>query len=121
MEPSFFVRADKKNIRIRIKDICYVQSLGNYVAIVTSHCRVITLLSVQQLAKFLPEDQFLQVHRSYIIALSEVAAFDSENVFIGGVTIPIGHNYRGLLEERFTLLLSDVRGKRALIRRIGNA
>ncbi|MDH7461759.1 LytTR family DNA-binding domain-containing protein [Chitinophagaceae bacterium 26-R-25] len=120
MEPCFFVRADKRNIRIGVKDISFIQSMGNYVVIVTNVRRVVTLLSIQQLAKFLPEDQFLQVHRSYIIALSEVSSFDSENVVVGGVTIPIGHNYHGLLEERFTLLVSEVRGKAALIRRIGN-
>jgi DNA-binding LytR/AlgR family response regulator len=88
------LKSDKKVHKVNFNDICYMQSFGDYIKVFTTEkCIVIhdTFLSMQEQ---LPGDQFVRVHKSYIIALDKIKYLEGNQVKIGDEMIPIGLTYR---------------------------
>ncbi|MDX1409064.1 MAG: LytTR family DNA-binding domain-containing protein, partial [Saprospiraceae bacterium] len=73
-EDFFFVKADKKLVKVRYKDILYIEGLKDYVIIRLEEGRVITLQTMKSLEEKLPASLFRRVHRSYIVALDKINA-----------------------------------------------
>lgn len=98
-----FVKADKKLIKVRFRDILYIEGLKDYVIIRLEEGRVITLQTMKSLEDKLPHNQFKRVHRSYIVSLDRI------NALLGNMVevmekgkpkhLPIGKNYRDELLE----------------------
>ena len=89
-----FVQANKKYIKIILENILYVESLKDYLKI---HLRTESILIKERISTFikiLPDQQFMQVHRSYIIAVNKVTAFTHRDIEIGNIEIPIGGLYK---------------------------
>ncbi len=102
-EEFFFVKADKKLVKINFNEILYIEGLKDYVIIKKDVGRVITLQTMKSLEAKLPSSRFMRIHRSYIINLNQIKAIVGNMVEVieKGQTkhIPIGKNYReGLLE-----------------------
>lgn len=99
----FFVKSDKKLVKVKYNEILYVEGLKDYVIIRMEHGRVITLQTMKSLEEKLPLHDFRRIHRSYIVSLSKINAIDGNVVEImeKGVAkhIPIGKNYRDELLE----------------------
>ncbi len=99
----FFVKADKKLVKLFYKDILYIEGLKDYVIIRTNTGRVITLQTMKSLEAKLASKNFKRVHRSYILNKSKIKALLGNMVEImeGGKEkhIPIGKNYRDELFE----------------------
>lgn len=91
------VRADRKTVRIKLSDILFIEGLKDYVKIILPDRQVVTKELISQMEKRLPSDQFVRVHRSYIIAKGKIDAFTATEVEIGQFEIPIGRKYRGLI------------------------
>ncbi|MEZ4910234.1 MAG: LytTR family DNA-binding domain-containing protein [Saprospiraceae bacterium] len=100
----FFVKADKKLIRINYEDILYIEGLKDYVIIRMETGRVITLQTMKSLEEKLPDHIFRRVHRSFIANITKITAVQSNNVELienGKVKqMPIGKNYRDDLLEK---------------------
>lgn len=94
----FFVKSDKKMMKVHYKDILYIEGLKDYVIIRTETGRVITLQTMKSLVVKLPSDIFQRIHRSYILNLNKLKAIEGNMVELveKGQTkmIPIGKNYR---------------------------
>ncbi|WP_025663863.1 LytR/AlgR family response regulator transcription factor [Aquimarina megaterium] len=91
---SIFVKGDKKMHQIQLDSILYLESLGSYVKI---HLENETITSLDRLTNFentLPENQFLRIHRSYIIALKKIQTIEGNRLKITGIDIPIGNVYK---------------------------
>lgn len=93
------VRADRKALRIKLSDILFVEGLKDYVKIILPDRQVVTKELISQIEKRLPPDQFVRVHRSFIIAREKIDAFTASEVEIGPYEIPIGRKYRGILNS----------------------
>lgn len=93
-EACVYVKADKKMVRIGLKDILYIESLKDYVRIKTTEKEVISYQRISYLEEKLPEDMFLRLHRSYIVAIDKIEAFTGNFVEVGKKEIPIGRNYK---------------------------
>ncbi len=89
-----FVKADKKIVKIRLKDILYIEGLKDYVMIYTSEERIITLQTMKNLEEFLPSSAFIRVHRSFIVAIDKIKAVSGNSVEIADKFIPIGKHYK---------------------------
>ena len=98
-EEFITIRADRKNILVRLSDILYISSLKDYVQIYTEEGKYITQIPVGELEKQLPAYKFLRIHRSYIINISKVTAFTSLDVEIGKIELPIGRNYKNRVNK----------------------
>ena len=88
------VRSEHKLHRISHDDILYIQSMREYVAYYTSNGRILSLGSLKKLELDLPQDQFLRIHKSYIISQAKATILEGNMVHIGEEKIPIGASYR---------------------------
>lgn len=99
----FFVKADKKLVKIKYDEILYIEGLKDYVIIRLEQGRVVTLQTMKSLEEKLPEDKFKRIHRSYIVSIDKIKAVDgtSVDVFEKGQIkqLPIGKNYRDEILE----------------------
>ncbi|MBC7883957.1 MAG: response regulator transcription factor [Saprospiraceae bacterium] len=97
-EDFFFVKADKKLVKVNFDEILYIEGLKDYVIIRQETGRVITLQTMKSLEERLPESKFKRVHRSYIVNIKKITAILGNMVELmeGGKIkqLPIGKNYR---------------------------
>jgi DNA-binding LytR/AlgR family response regulator len=93
VEPFIYVKADKKMVKIFLKDILYLEGLKDYIKIHTTNVEVITYQSLTYFTEKLPADLFMRVHRSYIVALAHINSFSAIEINIGDTAIPIGTTY----------------------------
>lgn len=91
-----FIKTDGKNkfSKIFLKDILYAESLQNYVCIHTSEQQIITHSSLKNVIESLPQKDFVQIHKSYVVSLKQIEATDNFSVFIKGKELPIGATYK---------------------------
>jgi DNA-binding LytR/AlgR family response regulator len=93
-EGFFYVRSDKKNVKIKYANMYYIESIKDYVKIVCKGKTIISKIMIGNLAEQLPEKLFIRTHRSYIVYIPNIEAFSSISVEIPGKEIPIGRNYK---------------------------
>lgn len=94
----FFVKADKKLVKVNFDDIIYIEGLKDYVIIRLMQTRVITLQTMKSLEDRLPHGKFRRIHRSYIVALDKITAIEGNMIEVlekdKPKLLPIGKNYR---------------------------
>lgn len=90
----FFVKSDSKFEKVRYDDVTYIEALQNYVIIHTGAKKLITYLTMTGLESQLPKDQFLKVHKSYIVSVPQIKAIDGNELLIGEARIPISRNLK---------------------------
>jgi DNA-binding LytR/AlgR family response regulator len=96
--PNFlFVKADYKLYKINLKDILYVEGLKDYVKIYASDKPIVTQISMKALEEKLPSQDFIRVHRSFIVAFSKIDFIQKHMLTIGKKEIPISEHYRDQL------------------------
>lgn len=99
----FFVKADKKLLKVNFEDIVYIEGLKDYVIIRLLQGRVITLQTMKSLEDRLPRNKFKRIHRSFIVALDKITAIEGSMVEVQEKErpklLPIGKNYRDELLE----------------------
>lgn len=91
---SLFVKSERKRVRVRFPDILYVEGVKDYVKIVLSDRMILTKISIGNFQKQLPEQTFLRVHKSYIVAKDKITAFTATDVEIDRKEIPIGRMFK---------------------------
>lgn len=94
------VKAEHKIHKIFLKDILYIQSMREYVAYHREEGRLLSLNSLKRLEKELPADQFIRIHKSYIVAIDKVRTLEGNMVYVGKEKLPIGANYREEVMKR---------------------
>lgn len=99
----FFVKADKKLMKINYDEITYVEGLKDYVIIWLEQTRIITLQTMKSLEEKLDSKNFKRIHRSYIVNLNKITALNGSMVelsFKGQIKqLPVGKNYKEELLE----------------------
>jgi DNA-binding LytR/AlgR family response regulator len=99
-ENFFFIKADNKLVKIFFDDILYVEALQNYVSIHTRIKKYITYLTFKSVEEYLPADQFLKTHKSYIVSSSKIDNIDGNDIRIGEHHIPISRTTKDEVMER---------------------
>lgn len=94
-----FVRADRKIIKINLNQVLYIESIKDYVKIVTDEKPIISKQQISELEKELPEGKFIRIHRSFIVAKNKISAFTAQEVEVGNKILPIGRSYKLLFEQ----------------------
>lgn len=89
-----YFRADRKMIKVMLRDILYIESMKDYIKVITAEGTIITKQSISSVEAMLPEKEFIRVHRSYIVSLEHIRSFTSEMVEIEKTELPIGKLYR---------------------------
>lgn len=93
-EPFIYFRADRKMVKVMLKDILYVESMKDYIKVFTITGVIITKLSISSVEELLPENSFIRTHRSFIVSLQKIRSFTPELIEIDKTEVPIGKLYR---------------------------
>lgn len=93
-ETSFFVRAERKMVKISFNEIRYIESLADYVKIHLINKTVVTRETISNIEARLPQQKFMRTHRSFIVSLQQIESFTNELVEIGKNQIPISRGYK---------------------------
>jgi two-component system, LytTR family, response regulator len=93
-----FVNVQKKKVKILFSEIVYIESQREYVKIVTTRKEYVSKMSTHEIESLLPPQQFKRIHRSFIIALSKIDSYTTEEVEVNGVSLPIGREYRNVVD-----------------------
>ncbi|MFD2935494.1 LytR/AlgR family response regulator transcription factor [Spirosoma flavum] len=97
---SLFFRADRKLIKVPPDEILYVESLKDYVRIITCTAKpLLVKQTISTLEVMLPANQFVRIHRSFIVAVSGITSYTPRHVEIGGQELPIGRLYQKDVER----------------------
>ena len=101
-----FVKSNSKLVKLNNSDIYYIEALKDYVVIHTDTIRYTIHSTMKDIASKLPKDEFLRVHRSYIVRLDKIATIEYPNLTLEKVdkVIPIGGSYRDDLNDRINLV-----------------
>lgn len=94
--PCISIRSNYQLKNIYLSDILYIEGLNDYVKFFTEKESkpLLTLMSMKELTAKLPENQFVRIHRSYIISLSRITSYNSKTVQLNQTSLPIGDTYK---------------------------
>jgi DNA-binding LytR/AlgR family response regulator len=81
-------------VKVFQKDILFIESLKDYVRIVTTTRQLVAKQTITSLEEMLPEEKFLRIHRSFIIASDKIDSYTPQHLYIAGKELPIGRNYK---------------------------
>ena len=88
------IRADRKSVKVKWRDIQYVESFGDYLKIHLKDQMIITRETISRIEKNLPEHYFLRIHRSFLVLIEAITAFTKEKVELGKTELVISRTYK---------------------------
>ncbi len=88
-----FVKSDYQMVKIILKDILYIEGLDDYIKIYLPNKAVLTLMTLKTIMQKLPANEFIRVHRSYIVPISKIDHISRSKIKIIEREIPIGVSY----------------------------
>lgn len=94
-----YLRADRKNIKITLSDILFIESLKDYIKVVTKEKTIVTKQSISSLEENLPAHLFVRIHRSFIVSTKKVDSFTPDLIQIDKYELPISRSYRHEVEK----------------------
>jgi DNA-binding LytR/AlgR family response regulator len=98
---TIFVKTDYRVVRISIADIRYVEGMSEYLKIhLEGQKPIITLLSMKKMEDYLPPQQFMRIHRSYIVNLQKIQEVNKNRIILDADTyLPLGDLYKEQFNE----------------------
>jgi DNA-binding LytR/AlgR family response regulator len=105
-QDHIFVKSNSRFVKLKLKDIYFVEALKDYVVINTLEKRYTIHSTMKDIESRLPSDSFMRVHRSFIINIERIAAIEQPNVILENdkKVVPIGGSYKEALNERINLM-----------------
>jgi two-component system LytT family response regulator len=95
------VKADKKLYALPFAEILLVEGQGDYIRIRTQRENLVVHDTIRNFLASLPEDEFMRIHKSYVVNLKHLEYIEGNQVKIGEYTIPVSPNHREELLTRF--------------------
>jgi two-component system, LytTR family, response regulator len=92
--PHLFFNVSKKRVKIFLDEILYIESLKEYIRITAKNKSILTKLPIGQIEELLTKNNFLRIHRSFIVAKDKIEALSATDIEINGKQIPIGRSYK---------------------------
>lgn len=89
-----YVKENKRIIKIYLKEIHFIEGLNEYIRIHTDSGRVVVKSSLQSIENKLPSESFLRIHKSYIISIPRIRAFNATTIELDNAKLRIGRNYK---------------------------
>ncbi len=94
-----YVKENKKVIKLYLNEIVYVEGLSEYVQIYTKTKKLVTKTSMTNMNEKLPDNDFMRIHKSFIVSLKKIEAFTATSVEVSGKELPIGRSYKNSVLE----------------------
>jgi two-component system, LytTR family, response regulator len=94
-EPCLLVYAGYKLVKIPYRDILYIEGMDDYAKIHTASDKYLTLLPLKSIMAKLPQEQFIRIHRSYIVPVQQIQSVQFRKLFLRNKKeLPVGDTYR---------------------------
>ncbi|MBF4983459.1 response regulator transcription factor, partial [Nonlabens mediterrranea] len=87
-----FVKSNLKKRKVYLKELKYIQALGDYVKLITEDDSLVVLSTMKSFENDLPSEEFLRIHKSYIVNLRKIEKFNSKAVELGSEVLPLSRN-----------------------------
>ncbi len=94
-----FLNVQKRKVKIYFDDILYIESQREYVKVITTKTTFLSKISTNEIEELLPSNIFKRIHRSFIISINKIESYNAETVYVNGIPIPIGRNYKNVIEN----------------------
>lgn len=99
-----FVKSDYESVKITMDEIKYIQGLKDYLKIHTLHPKpILTLMSFKEIQTKLPPEQFVRVHKSFVVNIGRIISIQRSKIVIDDVRIPIGDSFKESFFQRLGL------------------
>lgn len=99
-----YFKVSGKLVKVTHADILYAQSIKDYLMLYTSTGNLIVHMTMKYLNELLPENQFMRIHRSYLVNQLHISSIGKNQIQINQVEIPIGEHYKESLLQKKTKL-----------------
>ena len=93
-ELFIYVKENKKVLKVYLSEIKYIEGLSEYIQIFTDKRKIITKTSMAQMEEKLANENFLRIHKSFIVSISKIEAFTANTIEIQGKELPIGRSFK---------------------------
>ncbi|MFY0603155.1 MAG: response regulator transcription factor [Flavobacteriaceae bacterium] len=90
----FFVRSDRKMIKVNFDEILYIESLSDYVKLHLINKTIVTRETISNVEMKLPVSKFIRTHRSFIVSISKISSYTNEFVEIANKAVSISRSYK---------------------------
>lgn len=105
---SLYVQIGKKRVKIHLDKILFLESQRDYVKIKTTRKEIVVHQTIRYMEEQLPADQFLRIHRSFIVHLNKIESWSTTDIDLPGEQLPIGRTYKNqvikVLEKQSNVL-----------------
>ena len=88
-----FFNVNKTMVKVKFQNILYVESMREYVYIYVEGDKIITKIGIGEIEGLLIGN-FVRTHRSFLVNVDKITAYNAEEIFLGKTSIPIGTNYK---------------------------
>ncbi|OFY44441.1 MAG: hypothetical protein A2X18_01440 [Bacteroidetes bacterium GWF2_40_14] len=97
---TIILKSDKKNYKVFLDDILYIESMDDYIKVHTKHTSLVCYLRLSGIENLLDKSRFIRIHRAYIINREHVSLFTNTHIEIAGKLLPVGRSYREEVPKR---------------------
>jgi two-component system, LytTR family, response regulator len=91
-----FFNVNKTMVKVMFSQVRYIECMREYVYIHLEGEKIVTKISMTDIEKTLPQ-YFLRIHRSYLLNMNKITAYNAEEIFIDKTTFPIGTSYKKMV------------------------
>lgn len=92
-----FFNISKKKVKVYLDEILYIESVKEYINVVTTNKSMPVKFQLSQIEALLPKSHFIRIHRSFVVAINKIDAFSATDVEINNKQLPIGRSYKELV------------------------
>ncbi|MFR9603057.1 MAG: LytTR family DNA-binding domain-containing protein [Rikenellaceae bacterium] len=98
---SIYVKSEYKLLRIELEKLLYVEGLKDYVKfqVEGEPKPILSLMNIKRAEELLPSDQFIRIHRSFIVRKDKIKVIERSRIVFDQERIPIGESYKSALQE----------------------
>jgi DNA-binding LytR/AlgR family response regulator len=110
-ERSFaFFNQNKTMVKVMFDEVYYIESMKEYIYIHNVNGKVVTKIGIGEIEKMLGLG-FLRIHRSFIVNVDRISAYNAEEVMIDKKSLPIGINYKKSVEYTLGSFINKIPGQ----------
>ncbi|MFC0181064.1 DNA-binding response regulator, LytR/AlgR family [Pseudarcicella hirudinis] len=94
-----FIKTGYEEEKVMLDEISYIEAAGNYMTFVLKTRKLLSRQTITEVLNLLPLNQFMRIHRSYIVPIGKINKISRQSIWIGTTEIPIGVSFEEKVQE----------------------
>ncbi len=99
-----FIKENNKKIKIFYDEILYIEAQRDYVLLQLEGSKKLSLMTLKYVEELLPKDQFIRIHRSYIVGINKIDTVHSKELTVGSKILPVSNTYSKIVKQTIDAL-----------------